>query len=324
MFPTTTTTIAAATAAEATRVQRDAAKAAQVQRDREAIEAYNQRKQVLEHAARERKLRIIWDHVGTWREFRGAVSVALGPEAGTKTDTDHLADIRSRYEEGRALAYWSDGSMRKEDKYDLLGAGVAWEQSVCGRWRWMSERYPLGVNSGGVTDTELSGILGALRLAVMRVQQDARIKLVRIFSDSATVLRGLRDGTLFDLGPAIPGPGGWAIQDVYQIADELAAKHVALELVWVKGHALSEGNQRADAAAAEARRMVRLPAGQPRFVKKAEVPMSITLRGSDAVEEWFWRVNKDRLLRGEEEIDDDSDFGSDDMDISDGDEPDTE
>jgi hypothetical protein len=41
--------------------------------------------------------------------------------------------------------------------------------------------------------------------------------------------------------------------------------------------------------------------------------------GRDSVEEWYWRVNKERFLKGEEEGDEEDGDGSEARDISDDD-----
>ena len=68
----------------------------------------------------------------------------------------------------------------------------------------------------------------------------------------------------------------------------------------MKGHAQSEGNYCADAAARE---VVQIQTGnkeEPRLLWKEEVSGYVVGMSTDPVEEWFWRVNRERLLRGED------------------------
>jgi hypothetical protein len=100
---------------------------------------------------------------------------------------------------------------------------------------------------------------------------------------------------------------------------------VKLSLAWVKGHAQSEGNNHADRVAKEVVWMQMGSKEKPRFLKRREVPECVAAMGTDSVEEWYWRVNKERLLRGdeeeeeEEEEEEDDGNGSEDMQFSDDD-----
>lgn len=137
-------------------------------------------------------------------------------------------------------------------------------------------------------------------------------------------MKGLESGSISTLGPAVSSP--WALQVVYDVTDALIARGIAVELAWVKRHALSEGNRLADSAAAEGAEMEAMERKR-KFVRRKEVPELIAMMGIDSIEEWYWRANKELLLLGEEEAPSDvesdgSSSGSAEMDISDDDEDD--
>ena len=248
------------------------------------------------------------------------------------TDADHLQDMWGAFTEGKAAVYWADGSRRQDASGEaVLGAGVAWQvQDDEGEWRYESKTFALGHETGESADAELFGIAAALGLAVEKVEQQQKIERVRVFSDCADVLEWIKDGTISILGPAV-GPI-WALQEVFDCVDFLAENQVEVELVWVKGHAKSEGNRAADRAASAGAKMQGVR-GKRGFVKRKEAPELIAMMGQDSVEEWYCRANKERLLRGEEEkeaklpppppspkpghdSDDDASQGSADMEIS--------
>jgi ribonuclease HI len=284
--------------------------------------AYFERKQFSKGKSHHRTIRIITTTIGEYRTFAGRIDIS---NAGTGTggkqrDADHLHDIASLYNDGKALAYWTDGSLRKsKDMDDVLGAGVAWqEKDGQGKWAYKTSMYSLGVNTGTSADAELFGIAAGLRLAVEKAEKDVGVKHVRILSDCVRVMKGIQDGTITLLGPAVSSP--WALQQVYDHADILVRKGIKIELVWVKGHALSEGNAHADRAAAEVVKMQKGSKEKARFVKWGEAPACIAAMGRDSVEEWYWRVNRERHLQGKEEGDEESeDDESEPMDISDDD-----
>jgi hypothetical protein len=66
------------------------------------------------------------------------------------------------------------------------------------------------------------------------------VKCVRIFSNCRSVLELLQNNSITYLGSAIGVR--WALEDVYNYTDLLVNRGVAAQLVWQKGHALSEGN----------------------------------------------------------------------------------
>ncbi|KAF2849075.1 hypothetical protein T440DRAFT_469512 [Plenodomus tracheiphilus IPT5] len=299
-------------------------------------------------------MRIINATIGSNRVYAGSVSIGEEPVVALMNDAEHLDNIQDLIEAETAAVFWADGGMKTDHNgEDVLGAGVAWREKSGeleegevdeGVVEWKAESFELGRDTGSVHDSELFAIASALRLAMerMRKRPEPMLKFVQILSDSQTVLRGLGGNTIEHLGPAVSAP--WALQQVYDFTDALVSGGVAVELVWVKGHALSDGNQRADAAAREGWRRQMGVVGERRWGRRCEVPEQIATMGTDAIEEWYWRKNKVGLCNGREEGDDvqvegrlaaapsllssepvplvgdDDDDGSIDMDISDDDE----
>jgi ribonuclease HI len=277
-----------------------------------AIEAYNERKQLLEHEAHRRTVCIINTIIGDGRKFPGQISIDNSGKPKAKRDADHLQEFASLYENGKALALWTDGSLSQaaKDYDDVLGAGVAWqEKDRQGRWEWKTSMYSLGVHTGSGADAELFGITAALHLAAEKAEKDKGVVHVRILSDCVRVMQATMSGKGkgLVLRPAATSP--WALQQIYDYADILVGMGVEVELAWVKGHAQSGGNNHADRVAREVVRMQKGSKENARFLKKKEVPERIAAMGTDSVEEWYWRVNKERLLRGDEEEDEDEDDG---------------
>jgi ribonuclease HI len=265
-------------------------------------EAYSDRRWRLEQECEARRIHIINANIGQYRAFSGRIEVNIR-EAKSATDEDHLHDIKSTYDDGKALAYWTDGSHRyKSDGNAVTGAGVAWqERNPQGEWVWETKMYGLGENTGSINDAELYGIASGLRLAVEKADKKppGYYQHVRVLSYSARVLTEIENGRISILGPAVSSP--WALQQVYDHTDTLMQMGVDVRLVWVKGHARSEGNGHADRAAGEAVMMQMEGRKRGKWVLKRDVPELIARMGQDSVDEWYWRVNGEMLCRGEEE-----------------------
>jgi ribonuclease HI len=262
--------------------------------------------QDLLQVAYDRKIRIINESIDEYRIFMGTIYIQDPFEAQMRTDNDLLCDIRDRFDAGKAAAYWADGSRQHSDRYGaILGAGVAWlERNPDGDWGWKARGFALGQNTGTSDDAELFAIAAALRLAVEQAQtnEGAAVEVVRIFTDCMALLHGLDSGMIAHLGPAISSP--WALQDVYDFTDYLVDRDIAVQLVWLKGHAQSEGNHYADGAAREAvTGQMCVSEERSGWVRREDVPKLIAEMGLDSVEEWYWRVNKRLLLAGKEEDD---------------------
>jgi hypothetical protein len=89
---------------------------------------------------------------------------------------------------------------------------------------------------------------------------------------------------------------------LFERAEWLRAQGVTVELLWVKGHANSKANKLADYLASEAVdvqaidliREQSFGLGQTtRFMTVADVPTMYTELGSDWVDEWLSRTNKE-------------------------------
>lgn len=286
----------------------------------------SRRTQDLEKKSHERKLRIIDDKIGRYRTLDASVVLQDTSEAQMRTDDDLVSDIEDQLEAGTALAFWTDGSVRKDYKHDLfLGAGVAWiEYTQQGQWDWQRERFELGQDTGDSYDTEVFGVAAALGLAVEKVRSwGSAVQIVRIFSDCRNVLQSLEHSTTMALGPA--GQKTWALQDIYDHTDFLVGRGVTVQLVWLKGHALSTGNCLADKAARDAAQVqLQLPnTRKTQWKKMQDVPAWVVELGRDSVDEWWWVVNKALLVSGRVEGDDEGveeeltpSEGSEDMDLS--------
>ncbi|KAE8822212.1 hypothetical protein HRS9122_10549 [Pyrenophora teres f. teres] len=233
--------------------------------------------------------------MGESRVFKGGIKVEKEPEGNAR----YLEDIQRAYNDGNALVYWTDGSVQRGN----LGAGVAWEREVQGGHKtWVTTEIPLGQDTGSSTDTELYAIKAALQLAVERTEDAPGIRHVWILSDCLPVLQGLESGKIIDLGPAVSS--SWALKDVYDLTDRLIRDSVTVDIVWVKAHAQSTGNQHADAAAARAASSQRSREMRG-LTKRSEVPSFVRGMGKDCEDEWLYRANKRWFEEGGEEEEED-------------------
>jgi ribonuclease HI len=278
--------------------------------------------QTFKEASYDRRIRIINHLIGENRIFQGSIDLPDTIAAQTYTDTDLLSSIRVEYESGTALAFWVDGSAARHNGYaDVLGAGVAWQtRGSSGNWEWHERSFGLGVNTGSSNDAELFGIAAALELVVERVKRREAdtVKWIRIFTDCREVVERFGNNTIAYLGPAIGGT--WALEDVNDYTDLLDHKDIRVQLAWQKGHAMSEGNVRADRAAYRAvtEQFMSLGGESMGWRSREDAPWQIVEAGEDSVEEWYCRVNRHLLLggRAEEEEEDTVSQGSADMDLS--------
>ncbi|KAE8864358.1 hypothetical protein PTNB29_04322 [Pyrenophora teres f. teres] len=254
-----------------------------------------QRRRYLRNESRRRRRRIIAAMMGESRVFKGGIKVEKEPEGNAR----YLEDIQRAYNDGNALVYWTDGSVQRGN----LGAGVAWEREVQGGNKtWVTTEIPLGQDTGSSTDTELYAIKAALQLAVERTEDAPGIRHVWILSDCLPVLQGLESGKIIDLGPAVSS--SWALKDVYDLTDRLIRDSVTVDIVWVKAHAQSTGNQHADAAAARAASSQRSREMRG-LTKRSEVPSFVRGMGKDCEDEWLYRANKRWFEEGGEEEEED-------------------
>ncbi|CBX99601.1 hypothetical protein IAQ61_005148 [Plenodomus lingam] len=264
---------------------------------------WRERTRRLENDSQIRINNIIGTTIGWERSYDGKVLIGESSVVGKMNDAAHLKDIKGLMEADLAAVYWCDGGEKRGSKEtgfkDALGAGVVWmEERV-----WREKAYPLGKDTGDSMDAEVFGLAAALRLAQDTADEKPWLRVVRIFSDGRRVLEGLRDGYIRSLGPAVSSP--WALTQVYNVTRALVRRGITVELVWVKGHAGSEGNYRADLAARNGWSMEARQVEEKGWVKMSKVPAQVAQMGSDAREEWYWRVNKAGLRDGKEKSDDD-------------------
>lgn len=197
-----------------------------------------------------------------------------------------------------AQVYWVDGSEAK----GFLGAGIVWKADG----RFVLGRCHLGQNTGGDNlDAELYALGEALRQAKKCMQQGAELEVVSVFSDALAVLESIKQGNCRTFGPL--RSGGTALENLYARAQWLKERNVSIELIWVKGHANSEGNSLADEAAgrATAEQASNLPPPIPYFsIHKTEldVPQVWRDRGQDWIDEWLWRANRAHVKTSKKQL----------------------
>ena len=222
-------------------------------------------------------------------KFAGKVTIPP-PDIAKADDYTRMGDIKRGLLTGHAAVYWVDGS----NWGGFLGAGVV-QYVVGGR---PATSYELGSAIRGCSDdAELFAIAVALELAQSSVQGGQDLRLLRIFSDAQPVLLGFQTGKMHWIGPLHHEI--IAVQRAFEVTEWLASKGVEVELVWVKGHSASEGNQMADRAAREAidRQLLAKktePAEEP---DQLDVPELWRQLGQHWVAEWEHRVGcKDKSV----------------------------
>lgn len=232
--------------------------------------------------------------LGPCSVFYGSITI---PDAQTarQPDADRLNVIRGAIDAGHAAIYWTDGSYISHGRTGgFSGAGVVWNVGgIMGSKRYKLQRY-----MGKSEDAELFAIAAALGCSRSEVRSGRDIRLVRVYADSMSVLKSIKDGTVCCLEPMLSRKT--ALEDVYERADFLKDHGVTLEPIWVKGHSGSEGNHLADRAADRAvrERIALLDPDNPEenaFTKsvatETDVPDIWRERGEDWVQEWLFRAN---------------------------------
>ncbi|KAH8731618.1 ribonuclease H-like domain-containing protein [Phaeosphaeriaceae sp. PMI808] len=175
-------------------------------------------------------------------DFKGSVMVPSKKEA-REPDSVRLADIVDLIASGDALVFWADGSYTPQNG-GHAAAGVV-DCLPDGKSYGEPRSYSLGGLTADANDAEMYGIFAALHQARARVEQGANLKIVRIYTDSMTVLQLITKGT----GKYNPLLHRKLLRLLYDQVDWLVGQGVLVELTWVKGHAGSLGNQKADKAA---------------------------------------------------------------------------
>ncbi|KAI8932953.1 hypothetical protein NX059_010422 [Plenodomus lindquistii] len=218
-------------------------------------------------------------------------------ERANRTDREELHDLRTRRKLNldHVLLYFTDGCHRD----GFLGAGVAAYERRDAHMHYSTASHQLGFDTGASGDAELFAIAAALGLAKKKVDSNDKIQLVRVYSDELGLLKSLRSHDCAMLGPLIAAKT--ALQSVYERAQWLHAKGVAVELVWVKSHKNSKGNDMADKCAgnAAAAQMAEeynsqgmlVGEGRTRVLTQADVPAVISRLGQIWSDEWLFRAN---------------------------------
>lgn len=188
-----------------------------------------------------RKMLFIRDiGVGSQNRFKG--NITINHEEGRFDDTVRIQSIKDRYSSEQYLAYWTDGSLNQ----GVLGAAVVWRGAG---QQWHTRGFAVGKDIGHSQSAEIYGVAQALKIAADQSQTQRSVKLVTIFTDSASLLSALKSGSPCDLGPMISGQ--FALQVIHERTNWLESKGIRVDLIWVKGHASSEGNNKADRIATQ-------------------------------------------------------------------------
>ncbi|KAF1914726.1 ribonuclease H-like domain-containing protein, partial [Ampelomyces quisqualis] len=239
-------------------------------------------------AKRKLRVRRLHDQIlGPGRVFSGTISLP-DVNLAREYDATRLGDVLANIKLGRALVYWTDGAFGGPGtKAGVMGAGVAWHDGS----KYFTQSFHLGHGTGNHDDAELFAIAAALGKAKKKVQSGRGVQLVRIYSDSLSILEALRNGHAMRFGPMLSQRT--ALEGMYERADWLAVNGVAVTLIWVKAHSNSEGNRRADKAASAAVReqaLVREQIGQGKIFTEADIPDVWRKLGPDWAEEWLFRA----------------------------------
>jgi len=170
-------------------------------------------------------------------------------------------------------------------------------------------RSHLGRNNGNSEDAEIFALAAALDLAVKSGNEGTKPRVVRIFSDAKSVLESLARGEYVRFGSMIGARS--SLLDLYHHAEWLGHMGAKVELVWVKGHANSEGNKKADVCAdwaveEQAAIWEREHPGQegqslePKTV--ADVPRLWKEMGQHWAVEWLFRANMHIFAKKEDSV----------------------
>lgn len=247
-------------------------------------------------AARSERLKRISALLLSGRPFAGRA--ITDREAGFQTDEIRLEDIADDLENGRAVAYWTDGSVGGDgNKRGVMGGGViATSRGYDIRLKEDAGRY-----TGDSQDSELLAIAMALKHAKHAFREFEEFRLLRIYTDAMNLLVDLKsnDPSHRTIGPLVPGEMT-ALEVLYGHTEWLVRQGVSVELVWVKSHKHSAANEEADGLARQAiddRSVFQSRAyggGMPerKVMTAKDAPKAFKKLGEDWVEEWLFRANE--------------------------------
>lgn len=199
------------------------------------------------------------------------------------------------------VLYWTDGSHYA----GVSAAAVAWPTRYDDHRCYDTTNYELGYLTGGSQDAELFALAAAMGLAQTKTEEDEKIKFVKIYCDSSGLLSALSTGDHSILGPLV-----WtktALRFLYEKAGCLHERGVSVELIWVKGHANSEGNIKADSVAFQTiQDQIRKRSGthsgitprpETQLMTVENVPEMWEQLGQDWVHEWLYRANHEIMVQ---------------------------
>ena len=155
---------------------------------------------------------------------------------------------RSRFD--RWLVMWVDGSVQPRlprTKERISASAAGWLDFSSGVWTESVTLNSLEHGTACVIEAELTAIHEAFRIAYDQVDEFDRLT---IFSDSQTVLKGLRDQSTFSflLGKDV-------LDGILRYANQFYDLGLSVELRWVPGHSRVGGNERVDKLARRSRKL---------------------------------------------------------------------
>jgi ribonuclease HI len=189
------------------------------------------------------------------RPFCGTVHIPSFANAN-RPDELQVEDIKA--ERGTAAVFWTDASVGRMGKErGLMAASVVWDK---GNHTYEHKSIPLGRAEGNASanDAEIVEIAGALEIARSEVETRGLLTRARIFSDCLWPLEDLKAGpdrTIRYVGADVEwDETRFPLHRVFYLAEWLQGHGVVVELVWIKGHGRSRGNEEADRVAGEVMR----------------------------------------------------------------------
>jgi ribonuclease HI len=246
----------------------------------------------LRHEHRERKRRIY--KIITNNKRRRFAARVLPYTTGKGLDDIEAFRAEGHLSSGNTAIYYSDGSHRNHREQDdgALSAAVAYYEGES----WETEKAFLPRYSGDTKDAELYGIKMAFDLAILHATNDHQaFDNIVIFTDCQDLVQMLagEDIKTRSLGP-VTSSEKWAIEDIYDAAEELERLEKNVVVAWIKGHnagPATEGNRKADRAANSA---------ISSYIKSAdfwdpcefELPAWVGTLAGDVYEEALWRLSK--------------------------------
>lgn len=244
------------------------------------------------HDHRERQRRVYKDITNNKR--RRFAATTLPYTTGKGRDDIGTFETEGHISSGNIIIYYTDGSHRthKESEDGALSAAVAYYDGE----NWQMKKAPLPRYSGDTKDAELYGIKTAFDLAVLHSTDDQNtFDNIIIFTDCQDIVQMLAGENIKTraLGSVTPS-GRWAIEDIFDAADELESLGKNVVVAWIKGHSSGSapvGSRKADRAANSA---------ISSYIKTAEfwepsdfeLPEWVSILEGDMKQEALWRLSR--------------------------------